>query len=102
MEALASLDVASWLSLVSSASGVVGTALIYFFGVPKQTDTGGRISLALEQEDEGEKARIKSYKQLGNLGLLLIGAAFLLQVFALFSTDKDTDLQSPKNAPSTS
>jgi hypothetical protein len=83
MEALASLDVPFWLTLVSSTSGMAGTALIFFFGVPRQTDTGGRISLVLEQEDEGEKARIKCYKQLGNVGISLIFVAFLLQFFAL-------------------
>lgn len=83
MEALGSPCVVFWLAVAASTSGMAGTALVFFFGVPRQTDTGGRGYLVLEQEDEGEKARIRHFKRLGNLGLALIFVSFLLQLVTL-------------------
>jgi hypothetical protein len=65
------------------SSGMMGTALIHFFGVPRQTDTGGATYLCSEQEDEDEKCRIRVFKRWGNVGLSLVFFAFLFQLLAL-------------------
>lgn len=65
---------------------MTGTVLIYFFGVPRQTDTGGVVLLALEGDagaDDAEIERIRKFKKLGNIGLALIFLAFLLQLLGV-------------------
>lgn len=65
---------------------MVGTALIYIFGVPRQVDTGGVNVLSLsgdQRYDLDEIARIKRFKRLGNAGLTLIFLAFSTQLLAL-------------------
>jgi hypothetical protein len=65
---------------------MIGTGLIYFFGVPRQADTGGVVFLALEGDqgiDRSELGRIKKYKRRGNAGLALVFLAFLLQLISL-------------------
>lgn len=68
------------LAYASPTFGFLGTCLVFFFGVPKVIDTGGKGAILLEQEDEEEKLKIKKYKFLGNLGLGLIALGFLLQL----------------------
>ncbi|MBU6140150.1 MAG: hypothetical protein KGP29_01140 [Proteobacteria bacterium] len=72
------------LKILSPTFGFIGTVLIFFFGVPKRTDTGGKNFLALEQEDEEEKAKIKKYKFFGNLGLILIAIGFAISLILVF------------------
>lgn len=60
--------------------GLVGTCLIFYFGIPRKIDTAGKIGICLEQEDEEEKEKIKKYKAWGNLGLILIGLSFFVQI----------------------
>jgi hypothetical protein len=75
-----------WIGVVSSTSGMIGTVLIYRYGVPQQVDTGGVRFLSLsgdERFDADEIARIARFKRLGNFGLGLIGLAFLLQLLGL-------------------
>lgn len=68
------------LNLLSFTFGFIGTVMIFQFGVPSQIDTGGKISLLAEQEDEDEKIKIAKYKLLGKCGLGLIALGFLLQI----------------------
>jgi len=72
------------VSLLSAISGLAGTILIYFFGVPRKIDTGGHHAYIAEAEDPCEKLKIKKYKILGNIGLGLIGFSFVLQAVAAF------------------
>jgi hypothetical protein len=74
------------LNLAGLSFGMAGTALIYFFGVPRQVDTGGVNVLSLsgdERYDPDEIARINRFKRLGNTGLGLVFLAFSLQLIAL-------------------
>jgi hypothetical protein len=83
---IGSLDGVFWISLAASTSGMIGTALVYFFGVPRQVDTGGINFTSLEGDqryDQAEMARIARFKMLGNTGLALIFLAFLLQLLGL-------------------
>jgi hypothetical protein len=67
------------LNIISFICAFVGTLIVYQFGVPNQIDTGGKISLALEQEDEEEKKKISKYKFFSKLGLLLIAFGFFFR-----------------------
>lgn len=84
MEELGSSGVIFWIAVAASASGMIGTALVYFYGVPRQTDTGGVSFLLLEGDNDADEiARIARFKLRGNLGLTLIFVAFLLQLLGL-------------------
>jgi hypothetical protein len=72
-----------FLAYASPISGFIGTALIFFFGVPRQIDTGGLSFIALEEEDEEEKKKITKYKFYGNMGLFLIALGFFCQIVYL-------------------
>ena len=41
---------------------MIGTILIFFFGLPPKVDPDGHIHLICEQEDEKEKIKGKKYK----------------------------------------
>jgi len=74
------------LNLGGLLSGMAGTVLLYYFGVPRQVDTGGVVLLALEGDqgiDRDEQGRIRRFKRLGRLGLGFLFVAFLLQFVAL-------------------
>jgi hypothetical protein len=47
-----------WLNTLALLFGMAGTVLIYFYGIPRQIDTGGRSRLLRAEVDEGEKLRI--------------------------------------------
>ena len=67
-----------YTAIVSNASGLLGTILIFKFGIPNQIDTGGKQSFLLLGENEQEKIKIKRYRACSNVGLILIGLSFLL------------------------
>ena len=66
----------------SALFGLIVTVLIFFFGVPRQIDTGGHTGfIALESsiaDQNRKKEKIKSYKHWSFLGLLFIFLSFLL------------------------
>lgn len=68
------------LSIISNLFGFLGTGVIFFYGVPRQIDTGGEVMLRLCGVDEDEKMKIKKYKIIGNVGLGMIGFSFLIQM----------------------
>ncbi len=70
------------LNFISAILGIIGSLMIFLFGVPKKIDTEGKISLCLEQEDDEEKRRITKYKKLGNIGIWLITFSFIFQLFS--------------------
>ncbi len=72
------------ITIASAICGMLGTLLIYFFGVPKQIDTGGAIYIVTPNKDENEQKKIAKYKKFGNVGLFLIGISFLLQAISVF------------------
>jgi hypothetical protein len=74
------------LSYLIPLLGLTGTCLIFYFGIPRQIDTGGRTSMCLEQEDEEEKKKIITYKRWGNGGLFLIGLSFFMQFLVTLLT----------------
>ena len=64
----------------SAISGLVGTLLIFFFGLPPKIDIDGHIHLILEQENKEEKKKAKRYLFMSYVGLLLLAISFLLQL----------------------
>jgi hypothetical protein len=69
------------LNIFGLTFGLSGTILVFLFGVPNVIDTRGKVGFALLGEDENEKKKIKNYKRLGRLGLLLLSISFFVQLF---------------------
>lgn len=68
------------LEFGSPVLGFLGTLLLFFYGIPKQIDTGGAISIVCDGVDQEEQKKIERYKFLGNLGLWLIAVGFLMNL----------------------
>ena len=66
--------------------GIVGALLLLRFGIPNKIDPEGHQALILEQDDEDEKKRARTYKKLSNIGLGLICVGFAFQFIATFLT----------------
>lgn len=64
--------------------GFLGTCIVFWYGVPNQIDTGGQIFIALSQEDENEKLKIKKYKKWSHIGLVMIAISFFIQLVSNF------------------
>lgn len=69
--------------LLSPIFGVVGTLLIFFFGIPPKVDPEGHINIICEQEDEREKKKGKFYKKIGNIGLMFLVLSFVFQLLVV-------------------
>ena len=68
-----------WAALI----GLVGTLLIFFFGLPPRIHPEGHINLVLEQVNEGEKKKAKKYKVCSYIGISLLSFSFVLQLISV-------------------
>lgn len=68
------------LNFWSAVSGLIGTILIFFFGLPPKIDRDGHTHLILEQENKEEKEKARRYIKTSYYGLGCIGLSFLLQI----------------------
>ncbi len=64
-------------------TGLIGTLLIFFFGLPSRINPEGHINLILEQVDEEEKKKAKKYKLWSYIGISLLVFSFLLQLISV-------------------
>ncbi|MDO8604052.1 MAG: hypothetical protein Q7K40_01435 [bacterium] len=71
------------LELWSAFFGLVGTMILFFFGLPPRVNPEGDSCLLLEQTDETEKRKYERYKKLSYFGLLLIAFSFLIQIILI-------------------
>jgi hypothetical protein len=67
-------------STIGLVLNLVGVILLFRYGMPYKVRTGGQIGLALEQEDESEKALEIEFDNLGLLGLVAIVIGTVFQV----------------------
>ena len=72
----------------SALFGLLGTILIFFFGLPPRIDPDGHSYLLLESDDEDEKKKAKRYKITSYLGLFFIALSFLLQLLNIIMIQK--------------
>lgn len=78
------LDFLLNLNFWSAVCGLMGTVLVFFFGLPSAINKNGHINLILEQSAENEVKKYKAYKILSYLGLSLIAISFLIQIIHIF------------------
>lgn len=71
------------VNLWSVVSGLVGSILLFFFGLSPAISKDGHINLILEQTDEKEIRKYKYFKIFSYLGISLIALSFLLQLIRL-------------------
>ncbi len=69
----------------SAFSGLLGSIILFFFGLPPKIDLEGHQHLILEQVDEEEMKKGKLFKKLGYLGLIFLTLSFLIQVIGLLT-----------------
>lgn len=68
------------IEFLSALSGLLGTVMLFFFGLPPTVNKDGHINLILEQIDEFESRKYKLFQKLSYFGLSLIAISFLLQL----------------------
>lgn len=74
------------LLLTAYISGLCGSILLWFFGLPrKNINKEGTIGLAIEKEDKKMKKQWKVYSLFSHLGIFLIGLSFLLQIITVWT-----------------
>lgn len=72
------------LNFWSSVFGLLGTILIFFFGLPPRINEKGHINLILEQVDNDQIKKYKKYGILNYLGLFFLALSFLIQIIYIF------------------
>lgn len=71
--------------LWSASLGLIGTILIFIFGLPPSIAEKGVQYLALEQEDPSEKKKWRLYKILSYVGIGMIALSFIIQGLEVFT-----------------
>ena len=67
-------------NLISAIFGVIGTFIIFFFGLPSRINESGHINLILEQADEKEKRKAKWFMKISYLGIMFLILSYSIQV----------------------
>jgi len=70
------------LNIAGLVFGLVGSLLLWRFGLPADVNRKGESVLLLEETDHAEIARGKRYDFWGNIGIVLLVIAFALQLVA--------------------
>jgi len=68
------------LNFWSALFGLLGSILIFFFGLPPKIDQDGSSYLLLEGTDFREIQKAKIYKFISYCGITLLAFSFLLQL----------------------
>ncbi len=71
------------LNFWSAVSGLVGTVIIFFFGLPPKVDIDGHDYLILQGENKEEKQKAKIFKYFSYFGLFLLALSFFLQIIKI-------------------
>lgn len=72
----------------SALFGLLGTILIFFFGLPPRVDQEGQCYLVTGEIDEEEKKKSEKYKWTSYLGLFFVSFSFLIQMINIVITTK--------------
>lgn len=75
------------LNITSSVLGLIGTCLIFKFGIPSRIDLGGYDIMVPEQPNKAEIKVIARDKFFGKTGLLLVSLSFFFQLLIGFGLE---------------
>lgn len=70
----------SILTAIGLTLNIIGTLLIWKFGLPAPISRTGDVHLILEHSDQNEVKQAKTYDRLSLFGVLLLLLGFLLQL----------------------
>ncbi len=70
------------LNFLSALTGLIGTIIIFIYGVPTKIDTKGESYMCLEGYDTKEISDIAKYKIISKLGLGSLILSFGLQMLS--------------------
>jgi hypothetical protein len=77
------MDLAALLNTLGLVAGILGTMLMARYGVPNITEAIAETETRWDVvPDSAGQAKLARYRRLSKAGLLLVSAAFLLQLFA--------------------
>ena len=64
--------------------GLIGSLLIFFFGIPAKTNQDAIIGIeSASSPDKTELQNIRRYKRYGKIGIILIALSFLMQILLI-------------------
>lgn len=67
-------------TFISNFIGLIGTIMVFYFGIPNKIDDGGCTTLALSEGNQESKKSIQIYKNTSATGLGLIAGSFLINL----------------------
>ncbi len=76
-------DLLNNINFWSALSGLIGSIIWFFTGLPPHANYKGQGHLLAEQEDESEAKKYELYKKISRIGLSLIVLSFFLQIIHL-------------------
>ncbi len=82
------MSIATCVNSVGLLCDIVGTVLVWRFGLPQPLDRSGAIHLILEQADEAERAKAARYDRFAGVGIGLLLIGFSLQLASNFLRTK--------------
>jgi len=72
------------IDFLSAISGLVGSIIIFRYGLSPKIDSDGHNNLITEQVNKKEKEQARDYREISNVGIGLISLSFFLQIIKLF------------------
>jgi hypothetical protein len=66
------MNLALLLNALGLGAGLIGSVLLFRFGLPPNVHSGGQSALLLEQDDPAEAAKAIRYDRLGRFGIGLV------------------------------
>jgi hypothetical protein len=72
------------LGYISNFMGLIGSLLVFIYGIPNKIDTGGIGNISRETVNLEEKLEIQQYKNISAIGLGLIAGSFLVNLIDLY------------------
>jgi hypothetical protein len=71
-------------NLLSNVIGIIGTFLIFKYGIPNKIDNNGQNFLLLETDNDTEKVEIQKYKNRSAIGLGLLLNSFIINIVNIY------------------
>ena len=78
------LHIKSIVNSVGLVLGIIGTFLVWKFGIPESISKDGSIGIILEKTDDSQIQKWQDYNFRSKMGLLMLMASFALQLIANF------------------
>jgi hypothetical protein len=85
-------------NLIGLASSLLGTWLIWRFGLPASVDREGWVTIALEDKDQSQIEKGRKYDKRSNVGFILVATGFIFQTLGTL-WPSGTEHQTPSDTP---